>query len=152
MKLIERRRHEEKHAPVKRRKGTLDVTLEVFSPASNRELQFLLREKLDVLRIGPVVPVVKDDGVAPTENGPVDRFQSLALSPRRRTCAFHERRREARDDCHDTRHAGDLGGGDAAGAFTRGLDKEHVRIDVAEELAKLTHAPVLVPDGMLRRQ
>ena len=31
LKLIERRRHEEKHAPVKRRKGVLDMALEIFS-------------------------------------------------------------------------------------------------------------------------
>jgi hypothetical protein len=130
----------------------LDVALEIFSPASNRELQFLLREKLDFPRVGPVVCVVKDDRVAPAENGPVDRFQSLALSPHRHAGAFHERRPEARDHCHDMRHACDLGGGDAEGAFARGLDKEYVRIGVAEDLAELTHAAVLVPNGMLRRQ
>ena len=95
---------------------------------------------------------VKDHGVAPIENGPVDRFESLALPPGTRARAFHESGAKARHDRHDMRHAGDLGGGDADGSVARRFDKNDVGIGVAQDRAEFPHAAVLVPNGKLRWQ
>ena len=131
------------------------MALEILSPASDGKLLFLFGQgKLVFLRVGAVVRAVKDHGVAPLENGPVDRFESLALPPGARARAFHERRAKAGDDRHDMGHAGDLGGGDADGSVACGIPRQG-REDwrrSGSRGAEFPHAAILVPKGKLRRQ